>query len=162
MQNLNLADSGTGTGRDLLIGSGYYWNLVTGKVKTGKPGEPVTVETVFGWILNGPVANKSVDSSTNLNISESHVLFLNSAVPHNFNDLDNKLSNFGDLKTLRISPDEKGICENFSHCIYKNSGKRYEAKLPFKKTRPILGDNFNLCKKRSMNLYSKLKNDPEL
>ena len=131
-----------------MIGSDYYWNLEKGKVKTGKFGEPVAVETVFGWILNIPVANKSVDSSTNLNFSESHGLFLNSAVSHNFNNLDNKLSNFWDLETLRISPDEKGICENFLDCINKNSEKRYEAKLPFKETHPILSDNFNLCKKR--------------
>ena len=162
MQNLNLADSGASSNIDLLIGSDYYWDLVTGKVRTGRPGEPVAVETVFGWILNGPVANKSVDSSINLNISESHVLFVNSAVPHNFNDLDNKLSSFWDLETLGISPDEKGICEKFSDCIYKNSEKRCEAKVPFKETHPILSDNLNLWKKRLMNLYSKLKNDPEL
>ena len=93
-----MADSGASSDIDLLIGSDYYWDLVTGKVKTGKPGEPVAVETVK-WVL---VANKSVYSSTNLNISESHVLFLNSAVPHNFNNLDNKSNNFGDLKTLGI------------------------------------------------------------
>ena len=51
---------------------------------------------------------------------------------HNFNNLDNTLSNFWDLETLGISPDEKGIFENFSDCIYKNSEKIYEAKLPFK------------------------------
>ena len=162
MQNLNLADSGASSDIDVFIRSDYYWDLVTGKVKTEKPGEPIAVETVFGWILNGPVANKSFDYSTNLNISDSHVLFLNSAMPHNFNDLDNKLSNFGDLETLGISPDEKRICENFSDCIYKNSEKSYEAKLPFKETHPILSDNFNLCKKRLMNLYSKLKNNPEI
>ena len=162
LQNLNLADSGASSNVDLLIGSDYYWDLVTGKVKAGKPVEPVPVETVFGWILNRSVANKSVDSSTNLNISESHVLFLNSAMPHIFNNLDNKVSNFWDLETLGISLDEKDICENFPDCIYKNSEKRYEAKLPFKETHPILSDNFNLCKKRLMNLYSKLKNDPEL
>ena len=122
-----------------MIGSDYYWDLETGKVKTGKFGEPVAVETVFGWILNIPVANKSVDSSTNLNFSESHGLFLNSAVSHNFNNLDNKLSNFGDLETFS---------DNFSDSIYKNSEKRYEAKLPFKDTHPTLSDNFNLCKKR--------------
>ena len=57
--------------------------------------------------------NKSVDCSTNLNISENHVLFLNSAMPNNFNNLQNKLSNFRDLETLRISPDEKVVFENF-------------------------------------------------
>ena len=66
LQNLNLEDSGASSNIDLLTGSDYYWDLVTRKVKTGKPGEPVAVETVFGWVLNRPVANKSVDSSTNL------------------------------------------------------------------------------------------------
>ena len=54
---------------------------------------------------------------------------------HNFNNLDNTLSNFWDLETLGISADEKGIFENFSDCIYKNSEKIYEVKLPFKETR---------------------------
>ena len=64
-----MADSGASSDIDLLIASDYYWDLVTGKVKTGKPSEPVAFETVFGWILNGPVASKSVDSSTNLPVS---------------------------------------------------------------------------------------------
>ena len=124
-----MADSGASCDIDLLIGSGYYWDLVTGKVKTGKPGEPVAVETVFGWILNGPVANKFVDSSTNLNIFRmSHALFLNSVLPHNSNNLDNKLSKFWDLKTLGIWLDEKGTCENFSDCIYKISEKKIQGK----------------------------------
>ena len=33
---------------------------------------------------------------------EIQVLFLNLAVPQNFNDLDNKLSNFSDLERLEI------------------------------------------------------------
>ena len=129
MQNLNLADCGASTDIDLLYGSGYYWDSVTGKVKTGKSCEPVAVETVFGWILNGPVANKFVDSSSNLNIFRMlHVLFLNSVVSHSLNNLDNKLSKFWDLDTLGISLDEKGICKNFSDCIYKNSEKKIRGK----------------------------------
>ena len=159
--NLNWADSGASSDINVLIGSDYYWDLVTGKVKIGEPGEPVAVETVFGWILNGPVANKSVDSSTNLTISESYALFLNSVVPHNFNNLENKVF-YRILKYLVVSPDETGIWENFSDCIYKNSEKRCETKLPFKETHPILSDNFNLCEKRLKNLYSKLKYNLEL
>ena len=68
LQNLYLANSATSIDTDLLIGSDYFWDLVTGKVRAGKPGEAVAVETVFEWILNGPVANKPVHSSTNLNI----------------------------------------------------------------------------------------------
>ena len=68
----------------------FYWDLVIEKVKTGKPGNPVAVQTGFGWILNGPVANKSVDSSTKLNISESHILYLDLALQQSFNGIDKK------------------------------------------------------------------------
>ena len=80
--------------------------MVTRKVRTGKPGESVSIETVCGWILNGPLANKSFDSSAN-NISESHVLILHQC----HITLTIKLSNFGDLETLGISPDKNGIFE---------------------------------------------------
>lgn len=46
--------------------------------------------------------------------------------------------------------------------ILKNYEAINEAKLPFEETNPISSDNFNLCKKKLMNFYSKLKNDPEL
>ena len=68
----------------------FCWDLVTEKVKTGKPGNPASVETVFGWILNESVANKSVDSSTNFNISENHVLYFDSAVRQSFDDIGKK------------------------------------------------------------------------
>ena len=42
----------------ILVGSNFYWSLVTGKVKMGKTREPVATETKFGWILNGPLNEK--------------------------------------------------------------------------------------------------------
>ena len=99
--------------------------MVSGKPrKPGKPGELVSIETVFGWILNRPVTNKSVDSYTKLYISENEALVLNSDMPHNLNTLDKTLSNFWDLETLGILPDEKGISKKFSNCLYTNSAKR--------------------------------------
>ena len=41
LKDLNLADSGTMEEVDMLIGSNFYWSLVTEKVKIGKTGEPV-------------------------------------------------------------------------------------------------------------------------
>ena len=55
LKDLNLADSGTKEEIDMLIGFDFYWSLVTGKVKMGKTGEPVAIETKFGWVLNGPL-----------------------------------------------------------------------------------------------------------
>ena len=35
-------------------------------------------------------------------------------------------------------------------------------KLPFKENQVLLNDNYELCKKRLLNLHKKLKQDPEL
>ena len=52
-KDLNLANSGTMEEIDTLIGSDFYWSLVTGKVQMGKTREPVAIATKFGWVLNG-------------------------------------------------------------------------------------------------------------
>ena len=77
LKDLKLADSGSTDEIDLLIGSDFYWSVVTGKTKTGKNNEPVAVETKFGWFLNGRVT--SLEASTNLTFESeySHVFFLN-------------------------------------------------------------------------------------
>ena len=36
----------------MLVGSDFNWSLVTGKFRMGKTGEPVAIETKFGWVLN--------------------------------------------------------------------------------------------------------------
>ena len=77
LKDLQLADSGSTDEIDLLIGSDFYWSVVTGKTKPGKNNEHVAVETKFGWFLNGPVT--SLEASTNLTFESeySHVFFLN-------------------------------------------------------------------------------------
>jgi len=55
LEGIEFADSGESKDDiDLLIGSDFYWSFVTGKVRIGKVGEPVAIETQFGWVLNGP------------------------------------------------------------------------------------------------------------
>ena len=54
--HLELADScgdNSTLGVDVLIGSDYYWDLVTGEVCHGESG-PVAINTRLGWVLFGP------------------------------------------------------------------------------------------------------------
>lgn len=37
----------------ILIGSDYYWDIVTGKVIRGESG-PTAINSNFGWLLSGP------------------------------------------------------------------------------------------------------------
>ena len=82
--------------------------------------------------------------------------------------LDNKaktneshLSKFWDLEILGITPDE--LCDKpFIDPVKLNEKGRYEVSLPFKEKHPLIYDNYNLCEKRLMKLYSSLKENPEL
>ena len=38
-----------------LIGSDYYWSVVTGETVRGGVDGPVAVHTRLGWILSGPI-----------------------------------------------------------------------------------------------------------
>lgn len=63
LKNLDLADSGeneeTAT-MQLLIGSDFYWTLVSGHTQRGDTG-PIAIETRFGWVLSGPVDSQDVN-----------------------------------------------------------------------------------------------------
>ena len=76
-KDLNLANSGTMEEIDTLIGSEFYWSLVTGKVQMGKTREPVAIATKFGWVLNGSLNEKvSQDHVTVVNETKTRVLNL--------------------------------------------------------------------------------------
>ena len=56
----------------MLIGSDYYWELVTGGVSRGAQG-PTAIHTKLGWVLSGPAPLvNSKQSATNL--VSTHVL----------------------------------------------------------------------------------------
>jgi len=55
LRNLQLADD-VGDRReaiDVLIGSNFYWNIVTGNLRRGEYG-PTAISSKFGWLLSGP------------------------------------------------------------------------------------------------------------
>jgi len=74
-KGLDLADYSEGDSSlpvDMLIGSDYYWDLVTGSVCRGDGGL-TAVHTKLGWVLSGPTSVKdSVQCSTHL--TTTHVL----------------------------------------------------------------------------------------
>ena len=74
MLGLELADSadaGDILEVDVLIGSDWYWSLVTGRVIQGKSGT-IAIHTKVGWILSGPATSPT---TVNLTLSSpTHAL----------------------------------------------------------------------------------------
>ena len=56
VKGLQLADTGQHSPEskiDILIGSDYYWKVVTGEAKRNSRSEMVAINTMFGWCLSG-------------------------------------------------------------------------------------------------------------
>ena len=166
LSGLDLADSSTSGAEldiDVLIGSDYYWTLVTGRILRNQDG-PTAIHTRLGWILPGPTVASDVMDQTDtiVNLISSHSLLssptegLESKL-----DLDAKLKKFWDLESMGITKEEPSVYEVFKqHITFKE--QRYIVSLPWKETHPGLPTNLELCQRRLQGLLRRLQRDPKL
>ena len=161
LSGLELADSGDITGDleiDLLIGSDYYWRLVTGRVLKGDSG-PTAVETRLGWVLSGPTEVLQEDTTINFTSAHSsHVLRVDSVTE--LESLDAGLRRFWELESLGVLKDEQSVHKQFTQQIAFKQG-RYEVHLPWKDSHPHLPNNYSLCCKRLNGLLKRLRQNTD-
>ena len=91
---------------DILIGSDYYWELVTGSVCRSVD-RPTAVHTKLGWVLSGP-ALASSHSQCLANLVSMHVLRVDVREQENMS-LDEQLRSFWELESLGIQEVEKNV-----------------------------------------------------
>ena len=162
LYGLELADSGDTSGElkiDVLVGSDYYWQVVTGRVIRGASG-PTAVETKLGWVLSGPVEGVAPENAAINFVSSfsTHSLRVDTLTEQE--SLERGLRRFWELESLGILKDEQSVYDTFTQQISFRQG-RYEVHLPWKETHPLLPDNYELCRKRLNGLLRKLSQDPE-
>ena len=63
---------------------------------------------------------------------------------------------------MGINKYEQSLYEEYLNAICGSKYIRYEVPLPFKENHTLINDNFYLCKRRLLNLYQKLKDNPNL
>ena len=73
---------------DVLTGSDYYWNVFSGLVCRGENGS-VALESIFGWVLSGPIAVGSEASQRSAMLNSAHAMFV---------DTKTEFENFGTWK----------------------------------------------------------------
>ena len=102
---LDLADYNTATNNhddiDVLIGSDYYWDVITGHVIQESNGL-VAVSSKFGWLVLGTVQNtKNGDKhvTSNLILQQPSYSILNGEQPSNLTD---SLARFSGSKSIGI------------------------------------------------------------
>ena len=162
LAGLELADESSGSPNipvDLLVGSDYYWHLVTGNTRRGLSG-PVAVHTRLGWVLSGPMSQSDPDSNpepsvTNLNV---HVLHAESQ-PIEACTLKDQLRSFWELESLGIREKEETLYDEFASVVKFKNG-RYEVPLPWKEFHDPLPTNYQLSMSRLRGLLRRLKQEP--
>ena len=158
---LDLADHSDGKDSlqvDMLIGSDYYWDIVTGSV-CKIDGGPTAIHTKLGWVLSGPTSARG-SARCSVNLTTTHVLRVQ-AQPQEPKGLDEQLRSFWDLESLGVQPEEKTLYDEFTtHIAFRDC--RYQVSLPWKEFHEPLPDNYSLSVKRLRGLLCRLKQDPEI
>jgi len=155
IQNLSLADPlyHRPQAVDLLLGADILPMLLLNGKATGKPGEPIAFETVFGWILMGPVDKNAQSTVTAMCLSVSETL-------------DLSIRRFWELEELpvvrHLSPDERAAEEIYKKTTTRLRTGRFMVSLPFRKASPLLGDSKSVALRRFQALENRLSNDPNL
>ncbi|XP_077548213.1 uncharacterized protein LOC144161022 [Haemaphysalis longicornis] len=141
----------------VLIGSDYYWEIVTGAVRPVH-GKLKAVETKLGWTVQGPLP-----AAADI-IQCANVVVLRTSVEDQ--EISKLLTRFWDLESIGMKAEEEramsndSVLTNFEDTISKK-GQRYEVALPWKE-RVDLCDNYAVANKRLHSLMNKLNRDPEL
>ena len=149
------ADQGSQLEVDILIGSDYYWDFVTGPVSKSTCG-PTAIHTKLGWVLSGPITAMS-GSNLCSTILVTHVLRVD-AEP---DPLSDQLKAFWELKSLGIQLNEGSVYDEANSNI-KFRGGKYEVSLPWKQFHPALPANYHLSQTRLHSLLKHLRHNPEV
>ena len=117
LQCLELADdvhSENNDSRDILIGSDYYWQFVTGNIVKGEQG-PVAVESTLGWIISGAVEQAKSHGTDNSTITN---LVIGSEIGEPVVDqLSRSLEDFWNTESLGIR--ENVDCDKGNYAMLK-------------------------------------------
>lgn len=139
----------------VLIGSDYYWQVVSGQVERLTE-SLVALESTFRWAVQGPVAMSSVTETTCMHIQLSKDA-----------QIDKQLLAFWELESLGItsekseSPEDVEALQQFEETSIFKDG-RYQVEVPWRQDHPALQDNYRITKKRLESLKRKLKRDVTL
>ena len=163
LQGLDLADNGNfpHNAIDILISSDYYWQVVTGDIVNGDCG-PVAMNSIFGWLLSGPVSHPSTDSTFH-----SLVVVGKDQCTSKCTQIDclvQMLKRFWDNESVGICDATAGEQSILFLPEIQFDGIRYEIKLPWKEDYPSqdIPDRFHLCFNRLKYLQRRLLKTPNI
>ena len=148
--NLQCIDAKVG----LLIGSDVPEALQPQEIRESKDGGPFATQTIFGWVLNGPLGRKSNHVPT------ANFVEANDQLNRQFEEFCNREfdDSIYESKTLMSQNDQRAL--KIMEDTVKIVNGHYEMALPWKNYPPCLQNNKSLAQHRLDFLKRKLEKDP--
>ncbi|XP_011881282.1 PREDICTED: uncharacterized protein LOC105569429, partial [Vollenhovia emeryi] len=135
LSGLSLADHDP-TGSDpihVILGADLYSSLILDGIKRGEAGQPFAQNSIFGWIISGPLESSVSSSSAHMHLTGHHCLPLS--------DLSSDLTRFWEVEELPPShgsaPHDEQCEAHFRATHTRANDGRYIVRLPFKTGPPI-------------------------
>ena len=169
LQGLDFADASVVDGSqqniDILIGSDFYFEILTGEVVRGDRGF-VAVNSKFGWVVSGPTLERG--KMSDMSVANLVIEKIGSQNPYPDNEHDNELSytlrRFWDIESLGIQDevDRTGESEFLPDVRFEETEGCYEIQLPWKNNCTPKSDGYMMCSRHLFQLHSRLKKDEPL
>ncbi|CAD7001596.1 unnamed protein product [Ceratitis capitata] len=141
---------------DMVVGSDILPKILVPGLKTDIGGSLIAQNTIFGWILSGPVAQSITSLSTQ--VIETMVDPLG--------DLLKKFWEQEEVSGAQTQTDEDTICEDlYRNTTYRRNDGRYVVKLPFKPEFPnsmALGHSRLSAQQQNISIERNLEKKPDL
>ncbi|XP_008183820.1 uncharacterized protein LOC103309643 [Acyrthosiphon pisum] len=155
IQNLPLADPSYNIpgAIDLLLGADLLPSIYLDGLQRGLVGEPIAMNTIFGWVLLRPMDSCDRSSITTMCLTISE-------------PLDSLLKQFWELEelpiTCHLSPADLAAEQLYQSTTTRLSSGRFVVSLPFLKPLPLLGDSKTLALQRFKALEFRLNRNNTL
>lgn len=149
--NLYLADPEFGVSRriDLLLGADIFATILLSGRLAGKTGEPSAIETVFGWVLTGPVRTSGGAASSSLSFHATET------------KLDAALRRFWEIEdvphVVTKAPEDIECERRYRETCTREDSGRFVVSLPFKgEPQPVFEDSRLVAMRRFLALERRL------
>lgn len=142
----------------ILIGADLYSEIILPGVRKGLSGQPIAQNSVFGWIISGPLTATQANNPTVTHITVHHCTSLSA--------LSKSITRFWETEdippTQALTPDEERCEQHFLATHSRDATGKYVVRLPFKTEAPIIGQSRRVAGRQFMTLFRRLHSNPAL
>lgn len=158
VSGLKLADPGLENSApiQLIIGADLYGLILLDGIRKGFAGQPIAQNTVFGWVLSGPISSpQTYPSSIRVHFA------------HESSSLEHELRRFWEVEEIpqitHLTAEEIKCEDHFKTSHSRTPSGQYVVRLPFKQGPPIeIGESESKARSMLSRIERRFQNKPSL